>query len=810
MAEPLRPLSGLRVLELPGIEPIFCGKLFADLGAEVVKVEPSGGDPARLLEPLIPTGDGPVSATWLSYSLGKLSWAVDFADGGAVEHLRAAINAADVVLHGYLAPEIGLLGLSPSEFSLANPTGIVVSITPFGSEGPLSGWLGDDLVHIAMGGYLNMTGESDGRPIRPSVPIQSYLHAGNHALIASLLALRRRKLTGRGGAIDQAIRDTASWQLTHTYQHWDMNRVNLTRQGQGRDMGGRKRLKMVYRSADGFVVLMFTTGHLGLRANTALVRRMDEEGLAPPWLKAIDWMETDLLNTEPGLAERLESALSAYFALHTGQELLDWAIGSGLMLAPVNTVADVAIDPQLAHRNSWCSVEQPGLGPIRVPGPPIRLRGIEWSPAGPAPVVGSSTPPEWPARPVVPVRGDPTLLPLAGIRVLDLGTTLAAPTAARHMADFGADVIKVESLTHPDTLRVGTPYAGGEAGVDRSGYFGGYNAGKRSFALNLRNPGAADVMRRLVESADVLVENFAPGVMERLALPPERLHEWNPRLIIASHSLQGQVGPRSRHRGYGQIASAMTGWYDLTGEAGGEPLGPYSAYTDFLSWPFLLSAILLALEERDRTGEGQYIDHAQIESSLHFLAPLLLEHEITGIVPTRRGNAETLHAPINTYRCSTGEPWLAIAVRSEKAWHGLCLALGSPEFAADPRFATAGARVANASDLDAWLDERLGTADAHDWAYRLQEAGVPAGPVARGADLFSDPQYSQRHFFRRLHHAILGDHAVITQTFRIEGLDPGPHRAAPLLGEHTFEIATELLGIPEDEVARLVEAQVHY
>lgn len=808
MSESVRSLTGLRVLELPGVAPLFCGKFFADLGAEVVKVEPPEGDPARFLDPLLPVQGGLVSATWLSYSLGKRSWVVDFRDPPSVERLCAAIASADVVLHGLLSPEVSRLGLDPAAFARANPSGIVVSITPFGAEGPLSGWLGDDLVHIAMGGYLQMTGEAEGRPIRPSVPIQSYLHAGNHAFVASLLALRRRNLTGRGAAIDQAIRDTASWQLTHTYQHWDMNRVNLKRQGQGRDMGGRKRLKMVYRSADGFVVLMFTTGHLGIRSNTALVQRMDEDGLAPSWLKAIDWMETDLLNTEPDLVERLESALSAFFARHTGQELLDWAIGSGLMLAPVNTVADVAVDPQLAHRQSWVTIEQPGIGPIRVPGPPIRLRGVEWSPTGPSPALGSGAAPDWPARPVAPVRGDPAMLPLAGIRVLDLGSTIAAPTAARHMADFGAEIIKVESLTHPDTLRVGTPYAGGEAGVDRSGYFGGYNAGKRSFALNLRTPGAADVIRRLVQNADVLVENFAPGVMDRLGLPPDRLYEWNPRLVVASHSLQGQVGPRSRHRGYGQIASAMTGWYDLTGEAGGEPLGPYSAYTDFLSWPFLLSAILLALEERDRTGEGQYIDHAQVESSLHFLAPLLLDHEITGAVATRRGNAESLHGPVNTYRCATGEPWLAIAVRSDDAWFGLCSVLGEPERAADPRFATATERVANAPELDAWLDKRLSERDAHEWAYRLQEAGVPAGPVARASDLFSDPQYSHRQFFRRLQHPILGDHAVVTQTFRIHGLEPGPHRAAPLLGEHTFEIATQLLGIPEGEVARLVEAQV--
>jgi benzylsuccinate CoA-transferase BbsF subunit len=778
---------------------MFCGRLFADLGAEVVKVEFPGGDTARSLAPLLPgEGDEPISAVWVSYMLGKRL--VEAAPGG--QTLASLLAGADVVLHGYAESEARALGIPDDE-----PGGaVVVAITPFGYRGPLSGWQGSDLVHIAMGGYLHMTGAPAGRPIRPSAPVQSYLHAGNHAFIAALVALRRKRETGAGAFIDQAIRDTGSWMLTHTYQHWDMQRVNLRRLGQNRDMGSRKRLKSVYRCADGFAVWMFATGHLGARPTSAFVAWMDREGMAPAWLTAIDWTTTDLLMSEPDLVERLEAAFAAFLATKRGEELLDFAIEHGLMMAPVSDIPGVATGPQLEARESWRVVDQPGLGRIRIPGPPVRIDRVTWESSGPAPLE-ASPPPDWAPRPAANSK-PPNALPLLELRILDLGSTLAAPTVGRHMSDLGADVIKIETHTHPDTLRVGTPYANESTSLDRSGYFGAYNAGKRSFALNLQTPEGKDVLRRLVERSDVLLENYAPGVMTRLGLPPEVLLGWNPRLVVARHSLQGQTGPRSRHRGYGQIASALTGWYELTGDEGGEPLGPYSAYTDFLSWPFLFAAVLLALDERDRGGAGVVIDHAQIESSLHFLAPLLLDYEVTGRVATRRGNHDGDCAPSNSYPGREPDSWLAITVTGDAEFRALVSVLGEPGLAGDPRFATTEARRENEDELDALLDTLTQRFDTHDLAYRLQEAGIAAGPVARASDLFADPQYDYRKLFRRLDHAELGDHAVITHSFRISGAECGPRRAAPLLGEHTFEIATELLGMDSEEIAALVERGV--
>jgi benzylsuccinate CoA-transferase BbsF subunit len=399
-------------------------------------------------------------------------------------------------------------------------------------------------------------------------------------------------------------------------------------------------------------------------------------------------------------------------------------------------------------------------------------------------------------------------LPLAGVRVLDFATTLAGPTAARHLADFGAQVIKIESLTHPDTLRTSTPYAERVPGVNRSGYFAVYNAGKLSLQLNLTKPASRAIVRRLVEVSDVLLEAYVPGVMARWGLDYPHVSTWNPGIVMASHCLQGQTGPHATHRGYGQIASGMSGWYDLTGEAGGPPLGPYSAYTDFICWPYLASAILVALELRDATGQGQYIDHAQLETSIHFLAAPLLDLQLNDVATTRHGNHEAYATPNNTFPCAGDDRWIAICISNDEEWHALCAALGHTDAAQDERFSTARARHENESELDALIATWTAQQEPFALERRLQDAGVAAGVVLRAEDLFADPQLQHRNFFRRLPHAEIGEHAVLTQSFRIEGLRPGPWRAAPLLGEHTAEILTGLLGLTDDAIANYAEAGV--
>ena len=323
-------------------------------------------------------------------------------------------------------------------------------------------------------------------------------------------------------------------------------------------------------------------------------------------------------------------------------------------------------------------------------------------------------------------------LPLAGIRVLDLTSTIAGPSALRHLADFGAEVIKVESQGHQDGSRASTPHAGGKSGVNRSAYYAAYNAGKISMALNMQLPAARDIFRRLVEHSDVLVEAFVPGVISKWGCSWEQVSEWNPRIIMASHCLQGQTGPHTKHRGFGQIAGGMSGWYDLTGEEGGEPLGPYSAYTDFLSLPFLMNAILVALEVRDVTGRGQYIDHAQLESSIYFLAAPLLDLQLNDRMATRHGNREDYAAPNNAYRCAGDDRWVAISVGTDTEWAALCAAFARVEVATEARFSSFEARKAHESELDELIGSWTIAEEPFALAARLQEpASVPVSSNGR-------------------------------------------------------------------------------
>ncbi|HLF77501.1 MAG TPA: CoA transferase [Dehalococcoidia bacterium] len=835
-----QPLAHYRVIEMRGVAPLLAGRTFADLGADVIKVEPPGGDPARRLPPLFtPEGGEPVSLVWTAYDIGKRHVTADLTTEPGRETVRRLAAEADILIEAFAPGELASMGLGREVLRASNPGLVITSLSAFGQDGPYSRWRGSDLLHFAMSGYLHMTGPADGRPIKPSVPFQTYHHAAMQAVAGTLLALRHRAITGLGTDVDQAGRDIGLWMLTHTYQYWDMQKVNLHRLGSSRDMGAFRRLRMIYACKDGHLVWIAATGHIGGASLHLLVAWMHDEGMAPDWLREIDFTEFDYVQESPETIARLEETFETFFRTKTKAQMLEWSLANRLMMAPLQNLQDVLDDPQLATRESWRSLSIPNVDkPLQFPGAPVRMTDAVWEPRlgtlanlegaphwlerpSPSPhplpqgegtkplashnaTTKSSPEPQtpqpspWTGRARGSAEGS---LPLSGVRIIDFSTTLAGPIASRHLADFGAEVIRVESSAHLDTLRAGTPYVDNKPGPNRSGYFGAYNAGKKSIALNMTKPESRDLVRRLLANADVLLEAFVPGVMDRWGLGWKDVQPLNPRLIMASHCLQGQWGPRAKHRGYGQIAAAMTGWYDLTGLPGDDAVGPYSAYTDFICWPFLTTSILVALEVREQTGRGQHIDHAHVDTSVHFLAPLLLDLQLNGRLAQRHGNWDDYVSPNNTYRCVGDDRWLALTVATDSQWSALCRVLGHPDAATDPRFATLSARKQNEVALDDLISRWTRDADAFELAQRLQAAGIAAGPVERAEDLFADPQLQHRRFFRRLQHQELGDHAVLTASFRIAGLNPGPFTAAPLLGEHTLEVCSDILGMTPDEIA---------
>ncbi len=387
---PERPLGHLRVVALPGLSPLFLGKTLADLGADVIRLEPPGGDPSRALGPFRGEAlDDTASLVWEAYGAGSRSVTCNLqtADGRAV--FQKVVATADVLLEAEGPGGMGAVGPGFEALLALQPRLVVVSFSPFGLEGPAAGNASSDLVNLAMSGYMHMTGLPDAEPIKPSAPYQSLLHAANHGFPATLIGLRQARNTGRGVHIDLAARDTGVWMLTHTYQHYDFHQVNLARQGSSRDMGTASRVRSVFEAADGYVVWLFHTGPANAAALRSLVQRVADAGMAPPWLLEVKWEEVDLRTAVAGLREQFDEVFRAYFKTQKKADLFAWALEQRVMLGPVQTLEDLIEDPQLSSRNAWA----PAFGGegVAIPAKGVYMSEGAWRPRSPSPAPGQHT-----------------------------------------------------------------------------------------------------------------------------------------------------------------------------------------------------------------------------------------------------------------------------------------------------------------------------------------------------------------------------------------------------------------------------------
>jgi benzylsuccinate CoA-transferase BbsF subunit len=397
-------------------------------------------------------------------------------------------------------------------------------------------------------------------------------------------------------------------------------------------------------------------------------------------------------------------------------------------------------------------------------------------------------------------------LPLAGVRIADFCWVGAGSYTTKIFADLGADVIKIESRERLDSLRLARPFAGGQRGVDRSGYFADRNTSKRSVTINLKTAEGRNVAERLILASDVVTNNFTPGTLDRLGLGYERMRDLKPGLVYAEMSMQGADGPASRQLGYGSSIAALCGLLHLTAEPGRLPAGTGTNYPDHIPNPTHAAfAILAALRHRRRTGEGQYIDIAQTEPLLAMMGPLFLQQVAGGAPPVPQGNRSERAVPHGVFPCRGDDRWIAVSVHTEVQWNALCSVLEASVLADDPRFAAAGGRRANVDALEVALAAHTASFDAADLADRLQAAGVPAGPVLDARDVLADPQLVHRGHWVRLEHPEMGETVYNAPPFRFARAPVGLRSRAPLLGEHTEEVCRDLLGLPEAEVASLRE-----
>ncbi len=400
----------------------------------------------------------------------------------------------------------------------------------------------------------------------------------------------------------------------------------------------------------------------------------------------------------------------------------------------------------------------------------------------------------------------PDQLPFEGLKIADFSWVWVGPTTAKYLADHGATVVRVESESRPDIVRAVGPFKDNVPGPNRTHGFGDFNTSKLGLSLDLKNPLGMAVARRLIAWADVYMESFTPGTMTELGIGYDTARSLNPSIIMVSTCLMGQTGPAAAFAGYGFHAGAIAGFYEITGWPDLPPDGPWTAYTDGVAPRFLAATIMAALDHRRRTGQGQHIDASQMEMSLHFLAPQIIDYNVSGRTVTRAGNRSETAAPHGAYPCSGNDQWCAVAVESDDQWEALRSAMSDPAWARDSRFQTVEGRLRHQDEIDQHLGEWTRDKTPQEAMRLLQSVGVPAGVVQRSSDLLRDPQMAHRRFFRYMDHPEMGNIPYSGHQFRILGYDSGPRFPAPLLGQHTEYILRELLGMSDEEIAEAVIA----
>ena len=796
-------LPGVRVLELgEQVSAAWCGRILALMGAEVIKVEPPDGDAARRAGPF--PGDLPhpeKSGLFLALNLNKYGITLDLTLRQGRQQLRDLARTATVVIQDLPNNRLAGSGLNGETLRQDNPGLILTSLSPFGRWGPYRHFKASDLVLFHMSGQapgmLGPVADGDAKPPIRAGGHQAELVAGLAAATATLMALYRRRLTGAGCHVEVSAFEAVVTQLISALANCAFDRPPALRV-MPKSTGSETAAPVA--SVGG--VLPCRDGYVAISPR--------EDAQWARWVELMGhpaWADEPRFQTREGRERHfpeLWEHVGQWTRAHARHDVARWGQERRIPCFPVNTVRDLFSDAHLKFRQFFCEIDHPVAGRLTYPGVPYRFSDLTLPlTARPAPrlgehderFLGQSAAAAPMPRKDHSARG-PDRLPLHGVRVIDLSWIIAGPTAARFLAMMGAEVIKVGSARRPDPSTRGAP-------------FQAYNQSKRSCALNVATPAGLNLAKQLIALSDVVIENFAAGVIERLGLGYDVLRALKPDLIMVSSSGTGHSGPDKDYVAYGSLLQYYTGWNSISGYPGGEPIKG-GLWAD--PWVGLELAMVTAaaLHYRAVTGEGQYVDYSMAEALTACLPEALLDFQMNARERQPMANADDRYAPHNVYRCKGPDRWIAIAVTDDAAWHALCGVIGRPDLAAAPDLATAAGRRARQHDIDAaitaWTKER----DDDEAMHRLQQAGVPAGPFLEPSRLFHDPHLRQGGYFTRLrtHDGAWRDLPGVGWRF---GGGPAPHVApAPVLGQDNEYVYRDILGLSEADIARLVEEHVIY
>ena len=817
------PLDGIRVVDIADRPGAFAARLLADLGADVIKVEPPAGDPVRHQGPYWRDRPHPEGSLgfWF-YNAGKRSLVLDLDTDDGRERLGRLLRRADVVIETRPPARLDAIGLGCAALERLNPRLVHAAISPFGESGPHAGWRTSELVAQAVSGMLYVSGIPGAPPIA-TAGTQAYHSTGVYTAIAIVAALLVRDRIGGGQHVEVSIQEATAAAVEHVAAFFhQMGRVH-------RRAGSLHwtRYFRVARCRDGYVL------HCSLGDWTSLLEWVKAEGRAQDLVEPA-WED---FNHRRVHCQHLFDVLDAWAESHTVAEIMEGAQLRRIPYAAVRSPTVLASDPQLAARAFFVPIEHPDLAAtVAYPGGPCRMSETPWTVRRRPPHLGehtgeildeiaqqeafgpgaavSAAPDAARAgeRRDTRGRGDPAIesrgrrphgrtdepsrpiRPLDGIRILDFTWVVAGPAATRLLADLGADVIKVERR---DSL---------DFGDRRGGFTGSLNRGKRSVVVNLADARGLDIVRRLVAGVDVVIDNFSARVMRNWGLDYAGLRAIKPDVIAISMSGFGHSGPYEDYVSYGPTLQALAGYTYLMRHPGGDPAGIGYSYSDIVGGYTAALATLAALRHHRRTGCGQMIDLSQFEASCAVLGPLLLDIVTNGreIDPPGNLSQEGPAAPHGVYRCRGEDRWCAIAVFGDEEWRRFVTAIGTPAWSTDPRFASLDGRLEHRDALDALVQMWTLARTPEEIAERLQGSGVRAGIVADAEDLcVRDAHLRARGYWIR---ATTPEGAEVVLDGIPYRLDRTPAFAAgpgPLLGEHTTEVLSDLLGSSDAEIAAL-------
>jgi crotonobetainyl-CoA:carnitine CoA-transferase CaiB-like acyl-CoA transferase len=787
-------LSHIRIVELGDIPASYAARLLADLGADVIKVEPPGGDPNRMLPPFANNvKDRERSLTFINANTNKRSIVLDLA-GNAPDRaiFTKLLSSAHLFIEATPVGELEKLGFTDASLKETNASLVTVSLTPFGRTGPYRYYKGSDAIANASGGFL--FGQGDDTKGQCTAPSHlAYQVAACVAATLGLAGIRHARLTGTGQRIDVSLQEALTFTNSSSVARYTREN-RLERRPGGKDYGGAG--TNIYRCKDGRYV-HFTTNMPHMWREFAQ-NWMTDKSLADP-----EWENSKYRDSH---AAKVSKAFADFIGQFTGEEFANEAQRRHLAAAPLNTIGQFVQCEQIRSRQWLQEIEHPVIGRYTAPGFPMRLSATPMQVRRPAPLLDQHRQEILAELESMPSPADSRVTShdrlgkpmLEGLRMVDLTQQYAGPLGTAILAYYGMEVVKVESSVVPSKDRETAAHAD-------------MNRAKLGCTLNLRHAEGKELFKQLVARSDVVVDNFSSGVLERLGFSFESLRQTNPRIVQAVMPGWGLSGPLKSWVAWGWQLLAYTGIMRLWGY----PDSPMETRCK-IAWPDRVGAVtmtlgvLAALEYQQRTGQGQFIEAGMLEAQGSMMGPAILDFTVNGREWDAMGYREILGAaytPYGCYPCRGEDNWVIIACASDDEWQSMVSLIGKASWAADPRFATGCGRKEHQQELDRNLAEWTRKYTQRQAFRLLQEAGIAAGIPCSGEDLYYDIHLRARGHIveteaepwgKMAHHGLPGIPSLSAASAA---------RPAPWIGANNDQVFGQILGLTPEKIEELKKAE---